>query len=268
MKNIQMILINLGLLISLSFCKTNNAVEPVSASKTEQNMNITATKEEVAAIKSILIGKKWVYPFPHILNADTCNVAPYQFSFTQDSVFSISALPYQIIAKDSIFINGYSTLIGKRYSNCLNLRYSSNKRDVYKFRIAKDSLSVKDTMLVIENILPSPKANIQNDNVYLIKSCTSNIDIQGTWIEKYPLKFDSVGDTLVFSKNGTIENHFYFKTWNYQLLDNNLIFSNSFLNKTLTFSVVNIKSNEIEIQNFIDRSITSNVKNIVYTKIN
>lgn len=88
----------------------------------------------------------------------------------------------------------------------------------------------------------------------------------GTWVEKNPEMFDGISDTLVFTDDLTVKKHFYFNGWKYTISNDTITFKKE--NVTKSFSFLCITGNEIVFYNFIDRSITSQVKDIYFTKIN
>lgn len=87
----------------------------------------------------------------------------------------------------------------------------------------------------------------------------------GTWIEKYPQLYDNVSDTIVFTDALVVENHFYFKGYAYKQKRDSIEFLNNDEVKRFLFEFLNL--NEIVIHNFMDRSITSEVKNIHFLKL-
>jgi hypothetical protein len=88
----------------------------------------------------------------------------------------------------------------------------------------------------------------------------------GTWIETYPNHFDGIQDTIVFTDDYLIEKHFFFNGFNYSIENDSIIFYNSELSEKYLFELQNM--NQLEIYKFIDRSITSQVKNIKFEKLN
>ena len=87
-----------------------------------------------------------------------------------------------------------------------------------------------------------------------------------TWIEKSPDLYDGISDTIVFTDKFYIEKHFYFNGWKYNYSNDSVTFSKADNNKR--FSLIFIGANEIVINNFLDRSVTSQVKNIHFIKLN
>lgn len=89
--------------------------------------------------------------------------------------------------------------------------------------------------------------------------------IVGTWIETNPELFDGISDTIVFKDDLSIKKHFYFDGWQYAASTNTISFQKGDVIKRFTYSTPN--ASEMVIYNFIDRSITAEVKNIQFTKI-
>ncbi len=89
--------------------------------------------------------------------------------------------------------------------------------------------------------------------------------ITGTWIEKNPELFDGVSDTIVFTEDALIRKHFYFAGWSYSTSSDTISFQKEETIKKFTYSTE--KENEMVIYNFIDRLITSQVKDIPFIKI-
>ena len=89
--------------------------------------------------------------------------------------------------------------------------------------------------------------------------------IAGTWIETNPELFDGISDTIVFKDDLSVKKHFYFDGWQYVASTNTISFQKGDVIKRFTYSTPN--ENEMVIYNFIDRSITAEVKNIQFTKI-
>ena len=97
------------------------------------------------------------------------------------------------------------------------------------------------------------------------ESKSSQVNLVGTWIEKNPEMFDGISDTIVFTKDYTISKHFYFNNWKYIISNDSVSFKkdNSFKN----FKFSSISENEVVFYNFLDRSITEQVKDIHFIKI-
>lgn len=89
--------------------------------------------------------------------------------------------------------------------------------------------------------------------------------IIGTWIEKYPELFDNISDTIVFMDNLSIKKHFYFDGWQYKTSADTIFFQKGDIIKKFTYSISD--ENEMVIYNFLDRSISAEVKDIHFTKI-
>lgn len=110
-------------------------------------------------------------------------------------------------------------------------------------------------------------------SIFLIGACCSKNDSEsikdklvGTWVERNPEMFDGISDTLVFTDDFIVKKHFYFNGWKFSLYNDTISFQNEGVIKKYSFSYNNV--NELIIYNFLDRSITSQVKNIYFTKIN
>ena len=102
------------------------------------------------------------------------------------------------------------------------------------------------------------------------KNSTEEVDpqtINGIWVEKFPKDFDGISDTIQFNSDKTISKHFYFKNWKYEAKNDSLLLSNDLTNKIYFFRLQVISNNEIVINNFIDRSLATVVKNINYIKL-
>lgn len=98
---------------------------------------------------------------------------------------------------------------------------------------------------------------------------TSEIVFVGTtWVEKFPEKFDKIADTIQFNTNGSVSKYFLFDKWHYQIKSDSIIFRDTTqLNKRpFAFAYIKVSINEIIINNFIDRLISQQVKNITYIK--
>ncbi len=95
--------------------------------------------------------------------------------------------------------------------------------------------------------------------------------LTGTWAEKYPELWDGISDTIVFTDDFTVEKHFLFDEWNYNMMnDSTVLFQND--NPTLSpkisgHKVKFIDDKEIIIYNFFQRSISAVVKNTHFIKI-
>jgi hypothetical protein len=108
-------------------------------------------------------------------------------------------------------------------------------------------------------------------SIFLIGVCCSKKDSEsiqdklvGTWVEKNPEMFDGISDTLVFTDDFIVRKHFYFNGWKYNLYYDTISFQKEGVIKKFMFSYNNV--NELIIYNFLDRSITSQVKDIRFTK--
>ncbi len=97
-----------------------------------------------------------------------------------------------------------------------------------------------------------------------IESSKSETNIIGVWVETYPELFDGVSDTIVFAKDSLINGHFYFNGWNYLVNRDSISFSKDGKRMSFLYSVTD--EDNIVIYDFLDRLITSQVKNIHFTK--
>lgn len=89
--------------------------------------------------------------------------------------------------------------------------------------------------------------------------------IIGTWVEKNPELFDGISDTIIFTEESLVKKHFYFEGWSYIIFTDTILFQKDESIKKFPYSTAN--ENEMIIYNFLDRSITSQVKDIQFTKI-
>ena len=90
--------------------------------------------------------------------------------------------------------------------------------------------------------------------------------LAGTWIEKYPEKFDGISDTLLFDGDMHVRKYFCFDGWKYFVINDTITF---YLDANIeTFLISHSDENEIVIYNFLDRSISSEIKDIHFIKIN
>jgi hypothetical protein len=108
-------------------------------------------------------------------------------------------------------------------------------------------------------------------SIFLIGVCCSKKDTEsikdklvGTWIERNPELFDGISDTLVFTDDFVVRKHFYFNDWKFSIHNDTISFQNEGVIRNFVFSYNS--ANELIIYNFLDRSITAQVKNISYTK--
>lgn len=90
-------------------------------------------------------------------------------------------------------------------------------------------------------------------------------NIIGTWVETYPELFDGVSDTIAFAKDSLINKHFYFNGWNYLVTLDTISFTKD--GKRINFLYSVIDEDNIVIYDFLDRSITTQVKDIQFTKV-
>ena len=104
-------------------------------------------------------------------------------------------------------------------------------------------------------------------------SCDNDDDVAicnkiiGKWVEEAPLLFDGISDTIVFTENNLVEKHFLFKDWRYEVEEcETLIFTNreDRIEKNIEF----LSDDRLVFYNFIDRSVTNEIKNITFKKIN
>lgn len=91
-------------------------------------------------------------------------------------------------------------------------------------------------------------------------------NISGVWVEKSPEKFDGISDTIVFMNDLSVKKHFLFNNWQYVIYNDTILFRQGDMRMKFHFSSIN--SNEIVIYNFIDRSITTQIKDIYFIKPN
>jgi|GEM_PF-2327927 len=90
----------------------------------------------------------------------------------------------------------------------------------------------------------------------------------GKWIEIEPFS-DDICDTIVFKENNTIELYYPIQGWTYSLPSSDTIaFANPAKLRTKKCYFTFNSENELTIFNFYDRTITSQIKNITFEKIN
>lgn len=97
--------------------------------------------------------------------------------------------------------------------------------------------------------------------------CNENEDGQidcEVWVEMYPEQFDGVSDTIVFGRDHLVYKHFYFNGWNYSKTIDSLIFTNGSIVKKYSFCAIGV--DEIVINNFIDRTLNNQVKDIFFRR--
>ena len=97
-------------------------------------------------------------------------------------------------------------------------------------------------------------------------SYTTKNNLIGTWVEKYPKKFDGISDTIVFNLDSTVNKYFLFPNWKYKIKSDTIQFINPTSPQTFSFSITTVSENEIIFKNFIDRLFSTEVKNITYVK--
>lgn len=92
-----------------------------------------------------------------------------------------------------------------------------------------------------------------------------SFDIVGLWVEKFPELHDGIADTLIFTSDNIIKEHFFFDGFQYnEKPDTIIIFQDEYIRKC----AFEIKSNsEMIIFNFLDRSALATEKDIHYQKI-
>lgn len=92
--------------------------------------------------------------------------------------------------------------------------------------------------------------------------------IIGSWTEKYPSMYDDgIKDTITFL-NGKIKSTACFDGWEYDLLNDSIIlFKNQIESSSHQFKYSFLNNNEIVFYNYINRSLTQEVKDIQYIKI-
>ena len=95
---------------------------------------------------------------------------------------------------------------------------------------------------------------------------TSYDKLIGKWVEEDPLLYDGISDTIVFTKNNLIEKHFFFKGWIYKVKECDTI-TFTHLEDKFDKKIEFISDDKIVLYSFIDRLLTSEVKNITFIKI-
>lgn len=88
----------------------------------------------------------------------------------------------------------------------------------------------------------------------------------GTWIEKYPEKFDGISDTLVFGEDSTVQKHFYFKGSKYSVHDDTIAFLKA--GRLWQFHFEYTNTYEMLIYNFLEQTVSEQSKDVYFTKIN
>ncbi|MDI9363632.1 MAG: hypothetical protein QM541_01680 [Flavobacterium sp.] len=88
----------------------------------------------------------------------------------------------------------------------------------------------------------------------------------GTWIEKYPLQYDRISDTIVFTPDSTVSKYIHFNNWGYRVKNDTIQFINPTQGRNYSFHFTPISDSEIVFNNFIDRLVSQQVKNITYVK--
>lgn len=91
------------------------------------------------------------------------------------------------------------------------------------------------------------------------------IDFVGTWIEKNPEMFDGISDTIVFTGDLMVEKHFYYIDWNYSISKDSILFCNDSISDS--YQYITVSDTEFVLNNFLDRLVTSQVKDIHFIKI-
>ena len=97
-------------------------------------------------------------------------------------------------------------------------------------------------------------------------SYTTKNKFIGTWVEKYPLQYDRISDTIVFNPDSTVSKYVNFNNWGYRLKNDSIQFINPTQGRNYSFHFTAISDSEIVINNFIDRLVSNQVKNITYIK--
>lgn len=92
------------------------------------------------------------------------------------------------------------------------------------------------------------------------------IQLLGIWIEKEVCN-DGICDSILFKDDNTIELYFPFEGWIYHLpSDDSIVFVDQTDSLYLGFNFTLKDDNELIIYNFIDRSISQEIKNITFKK--
>ncbi|WP_235295976.1 hypothetical protein [Portibacter marinus] len=87
----------------------------------------------------------------------------------------------------------------------------------------------------------------------------------GEWEEKFPELHDGIADTLVFTEDNIVKEHFFFDGFNYEeRTDTIIIFQDENIRKYF-FEI--ISPTEMIIYHFLDRASTASEKDIHYQKI-
>ncbi|MUP36788.1 hypothetical protein [Labilibaculum euxinus] len=103
--------------------------------------------------------------------------------------------------------------------------------------------------------------------------CEDNDDVTicnkiiGKWVEEEPLLYDGISDTIVFTENNKVEKHFLFNGWRYEVEECKTVMftkNEDRIEKNIEF----ISDDRLMFYNFIDRSITNEIKNIAFKKMN
>jgi hypothetical protein len=104
-----------------------------------------------------------------------------------------------------------------------------------------------------------------------INACEDDKDVSqfnqliGTWVEKAPYT-DGICDTLRFTATKTIELYTPLQGYKFDLVQKNKISIYNSVNSNEFFFTLT-ENEELEIFNFIDRTVTENVKNITFVKL-
>jgi hypothetical protein len=92
-----------------------------------------------------------------------------------------------------------------------------------------------------------------------------SFDIVGLWVEKFPELHDHIADTLIFTSDNIIKEHFFFDGFQYnEKPDTIIIFKDEYIRKYF-FQIES--ASEMIIFSFLDRSPLTIEKNIHYQKI-
>ncbi len=91
--------------------------------------------------------------------------------------------------------------------------------------------------------------------------------VLGEWIEQEPFT-DGVCDTIVFKEDNTIELYYPIEGWAYSLPSSDtIVFTDPTRLRTQKCHFMFNNENELTIFNFWDRTITSQIKDITFKKI-
>lgn len=89
--------------------------------------------------------------------------------------------------------------------------------------------------------------------------------LMGTWVEKYPEKYDGISDTLSFDKNMNVSRHFYFAGWKYRVNNDTLtLYSET---RTYVRKFTFTTDRELYFPDFLQRTITNELKPTCFINI-